>query len=215
MNMLKTLAAAALATTVAIAAPPAVPATPAAVQDIVYARPFTLVTGYTHYWRAEKPVVTSGYIVVLKVNPDLVYPRQQAEPVLYVGDQTAQRLNVGYRSGHVVAFVPGALEGEHKLDLTKAQMWFGTPELPERVDAARIAQEKALATSVGIKAFDAAKIEALLAKSGGVLAEASDAKLLDDVADLIDQYSPQEAEIAVAYRASATGAAATPTPVGN
>ena len=212
MNVLKTLSAAALATTVALAAPPAVPATPAAAQDIVYARAFTLETGFVHNWRLEQPTVTSGYILVLKVNPDLVYPRQAAEPVLYVGDQTAQRLNVGYRSGHVVAVVPGALEGEAKLDLTKAPIWFGTPELPERVDAARIAQEKALATSVGIKAFDAAKIAQLLADSGGVLAEPDMARILDDVANLIDKYSPQEAELAVAYRASATG---TPLPAGN
>lgn len=204
MNVFKTLAAAALVTTVAIAAPPAVPATPAPVQDIVYARAFTLEEGYTHLWRVEQPEVTSGYIVVLKVNPDLVYPRQTAEPVLYVGDQTAHRLNVGYRSGHVVAIVPGALEGEQKLDLSKAQMWFGTPELPERVDAQRIAEEKALATRAGIKPFDAAKIEALLTRSGGTLAEPDMARILDDVANLIDKYSPQEAELATGYRASST-----------
>lgn len=212
MNMLKTFAAAALATTVAFAGPPAVPATPAPVQDIVYARPFTLQQGEISYWRAERPEVVSGYIVVLKVNPDLVYPRQTAQPVLYVGDQTAQRLNVGFQSGHVIALVPGALEGAAKLDLTKAPMWFGTPELPERVDADRIRQEKALATNVGIKPFDAEKIEALLAKSGGVLAEPDMARILDDVADLIDRYSPQEAELAVSLRASAEG---TPLPAGN
>lgn len=212
MNMLKIFAAAALATTVAFAGPPAVPATPAPVQDIVYARPFTLEQGEEHTWRAEKPEITSGYILVLKVNPDLVYPRQVAQPVLYVGDQTAQRLNVGYESGHVIALVPAAIEGEAKLDLTKAPIWFGTPELPERVDADRIRQEKALALNVGIKPFDAEKIEDLLAKSGDVLAEPDLARILDDVADLIDRYSPQEAEVAVAYRASAEG---TPKPAGN
>jgi hypothetical protein len=208
MNMLKTFAAAALATTVAFAGPPAVPATPAPVKDIVFARPFTIQHGEAHTWRAEKPMITSGYILVLKVNPDLVYPRQSAEPVLYVGDQTAQRLNVGYLSGHVIALVPAVIEGEGKLDLTKAPMWFGTPELPEVVDADRIRQEKAHALNVGIKPFDAEKIEDLLAASGGVLAEPDMARILDDVADLIDRYSPQEAELAVSYRASATGAPA-------
>lgn len=203
MNMLKAFAAAALATTVAFAGPPAVPATPAPVTDIVYARPFTIETGEINYWRAEKPEIVSGYIIVLEVNPDLVYPRQTLEPVLYVGDQTAQRLNVGYESGFVVALVPGQLEGEGKLDLTKAPIWFGAPELPERVDADRIRQEKALALNAGIKPFEAEKIEKLLADSGETLAEATMAGILDEVADLVEQHSPQEQEVIDGLRASA------------
>lgn len=203
MNMLKAFAAAALATTVAFAGPPAVPATPAAVKDIVYARPFTVEQGEINYWRAEKPEIVSGYIIVVEVNPDLVYPRQTLEPVLYVGDQTAQRLNVGYESGFVVALVPGELEGDNKLDLTKAPIWFGTPELPERVDAQRIREEKALAVNAGIKPFDAEKIEKLLADSGEVMAEETLAGVLGVVADLVDEYSPQEADLAEGLRGSA------------
>src|SRR5690606_37988228 len=135
------------------------------------------------------------YIIVIEVNPDLVYPRQSAEPVLYVGDQTAQRLNVGYESGFVVALVPGELEGDNKLDLTKAPIWFGTPELPERVDADRIRQEKALAVNVGIKPFDAEKIEKVLAEGGETMAEETLAGVLEVVADLVDEYSPQEADL--------------------
>lgn len=203
MNMLKTFAAAALATTVAFAGPPAVPATPAPVKDVVYARAFTVEQGEPHTWRAEQPEITSGYLLVLKVNPDLVYPRQAAEPVLYVGNQTAQRLNVGYESGHVIALVPAQIEGEGKLDLSKEPIWFGTPELPERVDADRIRQERALALNVGIKPFEAEKIDALFAEAGDVLAEENLAGVLLEVADLIDRYSPQEAELAVSHRAGA------------
>lgn len=203
MNMLKAFAAAALATTVAFAGPPAVPATPSPVKDIVYARSFTVEQGEINYWRAEKPEIVSGYIIVIEVNPDLVYPRQSAEPVLYVGDQTAQRLNVGYESGFVVALVPGELEGDSKLDLTTAPIWFGTPELPERVDADRIRQEKALAVNVGIKPFDAEKIEKVLAEGGETMAEETLAGVLEVVADLVDEYSPQEADLAAGLRGSA------------
>ncbi len=196
-----TLAASVLAGAVVVAAPPQTPATPAAVQDIVFAQPFTLDQGEVSTWRAERPVVDSGYIIVLKVNPDLVYPRQSAEPVLYVGDTTAQRLNVGYRSGHVVAVVGAEITGEQAMDLSKVKIWFGTPELPERVDANRIAQESALADAAGIKPFSADKISGLLAQNE-TLSEQSMAGILDDVAAQIRRFSPQEEEVAVALEAS-------------
>jgi len=207
MNFLKTAIATTVLAAAVVAAPPQMPATPAPVEDIVFAQPFTLDQGERSNWRAERPVIDSGYIIVLKVNPDLVYPRQSAEPVLYVGDTTAQRLNVGYRSGHVVAIVGGEIEGEDALNLSQAKIWFGTPELPERVDAARIAQESALADAVGIEPFSADKINALLAQND-TLREASMAKILDDVAAEIRRFSPQEAELAVSLEASAGAVAA-------
>jgi hypothetical protein len=196
-----TIAATALAAAVVIAAPPQVPATPAAVQDIVFAQPFTLDQGEVSTWRADRPVVDSGYIVVLKVNPDLVYPRQSAEPVLYVGDTTAERLNVGYRSGYVVAIVGADVTGDKAMDLSKVKIWFGTPELPERVDATRIAQESALADAAGIKPFAADKIANLLAQNQ-TLNEATKAGILNEVAALIRRFSPQEEELAVSLDAS-------------
>ncbi len=195
-----TLAATALAAAVVIAAPPQVPATPAAVQDIVFAQPFSLETGEMSYWRAERPTVKSGYIIVLKVNPDLVYPRQSAEPVLYVGDTTAQRLNVGYRSGHVVAVVGADITGDKAMDLSKVKIWFGTPELPERVDAKRIAQESALADAAGIKPFDAEKISNLLAQNE-TLNEQDMKGIQDELGALVRRFSPQEESVAAALEA--------------
>ena len=86
MKFLNTTLAATVLAAAVVAAPPQLPATPAPVQDIVFAQPFTLDRGEVSNWRAERPEITSGYILVLKVDPDLVYPRQTAEPVLYVGN---------------------------------------------------------------------------------------------------------------------------------
>mgnify|MGYP001044961618 FL=1 len=206
MKFLNTTLAASVLAAAVVAAPPQMPATPAPVQDIVFAQPFTLDQGEVSNWRAERPTITSGYILVLKVNPDLVYPRQSAEPVLYVGDTTAQRLNVGYRSGHVVAVVGADITGDDALDLSDVKIWFGTPELPERVDANRIAQESALADAAGVEPFSARKIDDLLAQND-TLSEASMAGILDDVASLIRRFSPQEEELAVSYDASSGQAA--------
>jgi hypothetical protein len=172
---------------------PPVPATPAAIDDLVYARPFTLEKGYEFEWRQEKPQVTEGYILVLKVNPDLVYPRQCAEPVLYVGDQTAERVNVGYESGHVIAIVPGEIK---EMDLAKTLIWFGTPELPERCTAKTIAAEKALAEKAGIKPLKKSTIAAARKTGAEQLDVKNRDKLRRKVAALIKRYAADEADLA-------------------
>lgn len=170
----------------------AVPKTPSAVIDIVFARPFTLAKGYTYDWSKERPIVKSGILVVLKVNPDLVIPRNSAEPVLYAGNQTAQRLNHGHKSGHVIAIIPG------EVDLTRVPIWFGSPELPERVSAQMIRSERALADAAKIRPFAAKKVRSV--KKG--LLQASDlySLLRDHAAELVLKYSPQEKKLAETWR---------------
>ena len=169
---------------------PAIPATPAAVDAIVYSRKFTLKEGYEFTWCKGKPIVTSGYLLVLQVNPDLVFPRQLAQPVLYVGQQTVQKINDGYPSGHVIAIAPG------DLDLNEALAWFGTPELPERVDAAKVETEAKLAKAAGIEAFSTKQIEAARVAGGDELKGATIANVLRVAADLIRQHAPQEKQVA-------------------
>ncbi len=169
--------------------PPAVPATPAAVDEILYARRFTLKTGYTFEWAKNGPLVTEGTILVLKVNPALVYPRQELEPVLYVGNQTAERVNLGHKSGHVIAIVPG------KLDLKKSPIWFGTPELPERVDANMVKSERTLAEKGKITPFEKAKIDTATARGNEAMKAADRDELRRRLAALVKQYSPVEAQL--------------------
>jgi hypothetical protein len=182
---------------VACADAPDIPATPAAVDDIISIRPFQLDDGFEYNWSAERPLVKSGYLVVIKVDPDLVYPRQVAEPVLYVGDHTAERMNFGNESGHVVVLVPG------EVDFTKAPIWFGTPELPEQVDADRAKAERKLADEAGIKAFSQEKVDAAMKRGGRAIHVENMTALLEPVASLIDTYSPMENDIIDSYRAAA------------
>lgn len=168
---------------------PAIPATPAAIKGLVYARPFTLDQGFPTTWRAEQPMVTSGWLVVLDVNPALVYPRQGYEPVLYAGDQTVERINVGYLSGKVVAIIPS------RIDLKTSPIWFGTPELPERVTAGRITQERALATRAGVLPAAMQTIDQVTA-AGGELRAADKLALLREASALIIKHAPDERELA-------------------
>ena len=173
----------------ALAGPPAVPSTPADVEDILYARPFTLEKGYNFDWSKERPLLTEGTLLVLKVDPALVYARQVAEPVLYVGDRTAERVNIGHRSGRVIAIVPG------HVDLRTAPIWFGTPELPERVTGGIVRAERALADEAGIRPFSADKVKAALARGGDELKIEGRDALRPHFAALLQQHSPVETDL--------------------
>ena len=165
---------------------------PAAIDELVYARPYILDEAYTHAWRKEQPSVSRGYVLVLKANPRLLRPRQSAEPVLYVGDQIAERVNVGQESGHLVVLVP---TGDKELDLAKTRIWFGRPALPEQCDAKRIEVEKRLAERVGISPLDAEALAAAKTRGGDELAVQDYAALRRAAAELIREYSPQETDL--------------------
>ena len=113
-----------------------IPATPAAIHELVLARPFTLDKSYVHEYRKERPNVDAGVIIVVRVDGDLVRARQVAQPVLMVGSQVVEPANVGYASGFVVAIVPAPrkADGSVELDLSKAAIYFGQPQLPESMD---------------------------------------------------------------------------------
>jgi len=188
MRLLSIISSLVVATAV-VAAPPAIPDTPASVNEVLYARPFQLDKGYHTTWGKDRPIVTSGYILALRVNPDLVYPRQVAEPVLYVGNQIAERVNIGYESGVVIAIVPGKIAGKDRLDLTKAPIWFGTPELPERIDQAAIDAERKMADRAGIQPIAGARVRSALTRGGGILHLQDDRALYAQIAPIVAEYS--------------------------
>ena len=176
----------------------AVPARTSPVRGIVLARPFTLAEPYVDAWRLEKPSVRSGWLVVLEVDPRFVQPHQVAMPVLLCGAETVECVNFGFDSGKVVAIVPSATDarGEPTLDLAASPAWFGAPELPERVDAAWIAAERARAKPDDVATFTAEEVAAARTRGGASLQGASRIDLDRQAALLILEYSPQERDLA-------------------
>lgn len=173
---------------------PAIPSTPAPVEELVYAVPFTVDEAYLHCWSAEGLMATTGYLLVLKVDGDLVVPRQVAEPVLYVGDQTAERLNHGHESGYVIALVPAVIDpaSEEYLDLSSSLIWFGNPDLPEQVTSNTIETQKSLAKRAGIAPFSVKDVSLSRDKGGESLHLADKTALLKIAGGLVQEYSPQE-----------------------
>ena len=178
-----------------VGAAPTVPSTPAPIEAVLYARAFTLERPYRFRWRREAPQIRTGYLLVLAVDPRLVRPRQSAQPVLYAGDQTAERVNRGQASGRVVVIVPGAT------DLSEIPIWFGGAELPERVEAETIEHQRRLAEQAGIGPRPRDEIAAALARGGKPLRVRDIQSLLEDhVAPLILEYSPDEEPLALGLR---------------
>jgi len=168
--------------------------------EVLHARPFTLAQPAVHAWRAEQPKYSAGMVLVLAVDKALATPRQTAEPILYVGDQTAARLNAGSESGRLVVVVPAPLgaDGKVALDLTAAPIFFGTPGLPEQVDAAAAKRELQAAKRAGIAPPTAAAVKAALQDQ---VAFDGELQLRLYASDLIEQFSPQEADLVSGLRA--------------
>jgi len=167
--------------------PAAVPAVPQSLPiELVSAQRFTLETPYTHWWRVEQPKFNDGWLLVLRADVELLRPRQAREPVLVVGDETAERVNIGHASGHLIAFVPGDVE------LTGARIFFAPPDLPEELSKSDVAGLAAEAVTLDVPAVDEGRVAAAL---GTPLAFRSDHELRVHAADLIEKFAPDEVDL--------------------
>jgi hypothetical protein len=161
---------------------PCIPDTPVAVKGLLYARPFVLEEAYTSNWSADRPRVSEGMLLVLEVDPELIRARQVAEPVLYVGDRTAERVSWGNGSGRLVAIVPGTIE------LESAMIWFGTPALPERVTDAEVQWERQIAAGAGIRPLDADVVREALERGGDTLQVKTRVEMGHTLEDLVARF---------------------------
>jgi hypothetical protein len=164
----------------------------APVRGILYAQPFALEQPTVHWWRQERMSYTAGWLVVLDVDGDFVKPTARPEPVLYVGHQTAERVNHGWKCGRVVAIVPGEAGGDGfpVLDLSGAKVWFGAPALPEQIDQAAL--EQAFAEAAGATPFSEAEIAEARAHGGSPIRFQKREELDEQAARLIAEHCPDE-----------------------
>ena len=182
---------------------PAMPSTPASVLEVVEAVPYELDASYTHDMRREQRDVVRGHVLVLRCDPAYLLRRQVAEPVLVAGAETAERVNIGFESGLLVVIVPewkakGKDGAEQAVDPSTAPIYFASPELPERVDAAWIAAEGAKAQAAGIGPAP------LRADARGVARRFADRDALNRfVAEAVERHAPTERECVAALRGEA------------
>jgi len=163
---------------------PELPKTPSARTTVqpVLMQWVQLTQPYPTDFRAERPLVRAGWLVVIRADSALLSPRSLAEPLLLASADgwtaSVEWMQHGATSGHRVCFVPwvdqpqppvGADgrapsdESKQRASLRGLRMWFGSPELPERVDAALLARERALADASGLQPLPNDRIPAAIA----------------------------------------------------
>ncbi|MCA8942544.1 MAG: hypothetical protein KDB80_08325 [Planctomycetes bacterium] len=171
------------------------PTLPAGVPQpkLVHAERFVVEQPFEHVWRADHPVVRDGWLLVLEVpDKELLRPTQLKQPVLYAGAQTADRVNVGYQSGHVVALVPG------DFDPAAAPIWFGAPALPEELTEPAIRAALQAAQDARARPANAEELGAAVTDEVGRYP--TDFELRLRAIDLVERYSPQERDLIAGWR---------------
>ncbi len=114
--------------------PPA-EAAPGSPIHLLFAQPFRLERGYVHEWRAERPTVDAGWILVIEGARSEVEATDGMQAVLFAGAQTAERVNSAEGSQRLVVLVPAEAQGAGPAPipgLHELPLWFGVEELPER-----------------------------------------------------------------------------------
>jgi len=174
---------------------PALPADPAAGDvQLVLARPFQLDQPTTHVWRADQLEYSSGWVLVMQVDPAMVAPRQTYEPVLFAGTQTVERINRAQGSGHLVGILPAAPDAS----LADFPLYFGAPALPEQVDEAQAAAALAQARDDGLSAPSAVWFAE---RTEAPVRFRDSSELHVFAADLIEAFAPDEIELVEGMRA--------------
>jgi hypothetical protein len=177
---------------------PAVTAPAAAVEprlrqlELVHAERFRVEQPFRHVWRADQPLVRSGWLLVLAGDPTWMVPRQTREPVLYVGAETADRVNTGQDSGKLVVIVPGDFW------LEDAPIFYGDEALPEELRQPQIDAQLAAARAAGATAPTAERAAEV---AGEARTFASDYELRLRAIDLVEQHAPNEKDLIAGWRA--------------
>lgn len=155
------------------------------IKGILAAQRFTLAEPYEDAWDGTK--VSAGTLLVLDVDPALVKPRESLNSILYVGGKPTRKLNRGDVSGHVLVIVPAGV------DVVRAQIWLGAPEVLEALTSEKIDAEKLRAARHVPRAPAPPQRAPVQSKDLAAL-------LRDVAAPLIDEFSPQDAPVAAQWR---------------
>ena len=157
---------------------------PRPILGLIYARPFTLEEGLPYQWSAERPWIQDGMLLVIEADPDLVRLRESAEPVLYAGRFSLRRLARDENSGRLLVLVPT------QLNLAEEGIFFGSPDLPERITMAQAMEQMRVARSAGVTPLDRSVVRAALHVGGPIAKLHSRTELWRLIEDLVAEYLP-------------------------
>ncbi|MFT5290801.1 MAG: hypothetical protein ACI8QS_003552 [Planctomycetota bacterium] len=166
---------------------PPLPATPQSTTiEVLEVQSFTLSEHGMNRMRADGLSYNEGVLLVLRAEPERWQLRQSFDNVLYVGQQTATRVNHGASSGNLVVIVPGPL------DLSAARIFLGEPDLPERITQAELERQVDLAQAAGVEPLGAGLTRVRQAQT---LHAADELELYLHASYLVERYAPDERDL--------------------
>jgi len=116
------------------------------VESVVWAQPFQLTEPAPYLGRGDHPSFSEGWIVQVEVASGSARARQTEQPVLYIGQWPARRVNHSQTGTCLVVWVPQPVTSG------KSPVFFGPQTLPERVDES--AGKAAAAAAEGAVRFE-------------------------------------------------------------
>jgi hypothetical protein len=122
---------------------------PAPIRTVLAVQPFRVAVPWRHGWRADRPEVREGWIVVLEADPSLVRPRQTEQAVLMAGAMTLEVVHVAVESGTVVAILPREA-GSDADAIDSLPFHLAMPALPESLAVEGAEARRAAAVAAGI-----------------------------------------------------------------
>lgn len=184
--------AAAVAPPAASAPPPAVRAAATRsvpIRSLVAVRPFRVAEPWTHEYRADRPAVRQGWIVVLDADPALVRPRQTEQMVLMGDGLPLEIVQVAVDAGRVVAILPRVPDS---VEIESVVFHLAAPALPESLSVEEAGDRRSAAVAAGITPRGAAEIARARA-AGGEPVDAADREAIDrEIGAAIRSFMPFE-----------------------
>ena len=148
---------------------------PAPIRGLVAVRPFRVAEPWTHEYRADRPAVREGWIVVLDADPALVRPRQTEQMVLMGGGLPLEIVHVAVDAGRVVAILPRVPDS---VAIESVVFHLAAPALPESLSVEAAESRRATAIAAGLAPRDGAELVRARG-AGGEPVEAADREAID------------------------------------
>lgn len=119
---------------------------PVTVDAVRWAQPFSLAQATPWTMGSTPRDIDRGWLVELRAPADLLAPRAVGRQVLFVDDVPVRSLHTPLLASCTVVVVPG----DTLPSLDKAHWYFGSTNLPERMDAAHGEWELHVALDAGV-----------------------------------------------------------------
>lgn len=171
---------------------PRAAALPAGIRTLVAVQPFRVAEPWPHEWRADRPAVREGWIVVLEADPGLVRPRQAEQAVLMAGAMPLEVVQVAVDRGVVVAILPRDAAAD-AAGIDALPFHLAAPALPESLPIDEAEARSAAAIAAGIGPRHVVELDRARA-AGGPVIEAVDREAIDRaVGAMLRRLLPSEA----------------------